>query len=76
MPHIPSQPIDRLHAAESVVALLARLDVSAFPWEERLAVGACQARAIDDWLEAYSQSRRGPRPGDLPRRGAIVPLFG
>ena len=47
--------IDKLHAADSIVTLLARLDTSAFPWEERVAVGVCQARAIDDWLDAYSK---------------------
>jgi hypothetical protein len=60
--------IDKLHAADSIVTLLARLDVSALPWEERLAVGACQARAIDEWLDAYSA--RDQRAGEA----RVVPL--
>jgi hypothetical protein len=52
--------IDKLRAADSIVTLLARLDVSDLSWEERLAVGACQARAIDDWLEAYSAQEQRP----------------
>jgi hypothetical protein len=63
MDHPSPFPISRLSAAESVAALLGRLDVSAFPWEEKLAVGACQVRAIDEWLEAYSETRQCAEEG-------------
>ena len=48
---------DRLYAAESVITVLARLNVTKFPWEERVAVGACQAKAMNDWLEVYWSER-------------------
>ena len=51
--------IDRLYAAESVITLFAQLDVARFPWDERIAVGACQAKALEAWFEAY--------PGERPR---------
>jgi len=49
--------IDSFSAADSIITLLGKLDASAFPWEERIAVGACQAKAIDAWFEAYRRSR-------------------
>jgi hypothetical protein len=48
---------DRLYAAESVITVLAQLNVTKFPWEERVAVGVCQAKAMSDWLEAYWSER-------------------
>ena len=48
---------DRLYAAESVITVLARLNVTKFPWEERVAVGACQAKAMSEWLEVYWSER-------------------
>jgi hypothetical protein len=56
----PSQfLINRLSAAESIVTLLGQLDGSRFPWEERIAVGACQAKALDAWFEAHDGERSG-----------------
>jgi hypothetical protein len=49
-----------MHAAESVATLLGRLDVSAFPLDEQIAVGECQARAIDEWLDLYVARNEGP----------------
>jgi hypothetical protein len=48
---------DRLYAAESVITVLAQLNVTKFPSEERVAVGVCQAKAMNDWLEAYWSER-------------------
>lgn len=53
--------IDKLSAADSVITLLGKLDASAFPWDERIAVGACQAKAIEAWLEAYQGEKSGLR---------------
>jgi hypothetical protein len=48
---------DKLYPAESVLTVLAQLDVAKFPWEERVAVGVCQAKALNDWLEVYWRER-------------------
>jgi hypothetical protein len=48
---------DRMQAAESVFTLLARLDISKFPWEERIGVAVCQARAMRDWIEAVRSAK-------------------
>lgn len=45
--------INGLSAADSVVTLLGELDVSAFPWDERIAVGACRAKAHDAGLKPF-----------------------
>ena len=45
-------PIDRMSAAESVLALIGRLDVEKFPPEERMAVAIVEIEAIDEWLAA------------------------
>ena len=50
-------PIGRIEAAESVFTLLARLDVSKFPWEERISVGVVQARALREWIEAIRSAK-------------------
>ncbi len=38
--------IDPRSAAESILSLLGRLNVANFPWAERLAVGAWQAKSL------------------------------
>jgi hypothetical protein len=48
---------ERLYAAESVITVLAQLNVTKFPWEEQVAVGVCQAKAMNDWLEQYWSER-------------------
>ena len=52
---------DRLYAAESILTLFSQLDVSRFPWEERIAVGACQARAANEWLDVCRMERYARR---------------
>jgi len=49
----PRNPIDRLSAADSMIALLGRLNTDRFPPEERMAVATTQVEAIDEWLAAY-----------------------
>ena len=44
---------NRLYAAESVIIVLAQLNVAKFPWEERVAVGVCQVKAMQEWLELF-----------------------
>ena len=39
------------------MALLGRLNVSRFPWEERIGVAVCQARAARDWIEAVRSAK-------------------
>jgi hypothetical protein len=51
----------RLYAAESILTLFSQLDTSAFPWEERIAVGACQAKAANEWLDLYHLDRKARR---------------
>jgi hypothetical protein len=68
---------DRLYPAESVLAVLARVDLAKFPWEERVAVGVCQVKAMQEWLELFwsEQARlrsehlfsREPKRGSVPR---------
>jgi hypothetical protein len=60
------QPIDRMTAADSVLALLGRLDVQKFPTDERMAVALVEIEAIDEWFAAYldvavPSGRRVPR---------------
>ena len=50
-------PIDKLFAADSVITLLGKVDVTAFPWDERIAVGACQAKAIDACFDELQDKR-------------------
>ena len=45
-------PIDRISHADSVMSLLSRLNVAAFPGEERIAVATVQVEALDEWLAA------------------------
>jgi hypothetical protein len=44
--------IDVLHAGESRLAILTMMNASAFPWEEQISVGVCQARACREWVDA------------------------
>ena len=53
--------IGKLSAADSIISLLGGLNVSAFPWSERIAVGACQAKANRAWLEASQSEGLGLR---------------
>ncbi len=48
-----SNPIDRISHAESVIALLGRVNADKFPADERMAVASVQIEAIDQWLAAY-----------------------
>ena len=50
-------PQDRMQAAESILTLLARLDISKFPWEERIGVAVSQARALREWVEAVRSAK-------------------
>lgn len=50
--------IEGFLAADSVITLLGKLDVSAFPWDERIAVGAYQAKAIEARLRAAQGDAR------------------
>jgi hypothetical protein len=52
-----AEPAARMWEAESIVALLAKMDPDQLPDHEGQAVGACQARAVEDWLAAYIESR-------------------
>jgi len=62
-------PIDRMAAAESIVTILGRLNVERFPAEERMAVAKVQIAAIDEWLEAYLETRGASQRQDgSPRR--------
>jgi hypothetical protein len=55
----------RMWQADSVIALLGKLDVERLPPHESRAVGEVQAKAVDDWLAAYIDLREG-QPG--PRK--------
>ena len=48
-----------MEAAESIITLLAQLNVSKFPWEERIGLAVCQTKAMRQWIEADS-FRKGP----------------
>ena len=56
----------RMWQADSVIALLGKLDVERLPFDESRAVGEVQAKAVDDWLAAYIDLR-GRRPGRAPQ---------
>lgn len=43
----------RIWEAESVIAILGKLDPDRLPPGEGRAVGECQARAVESWLAAY-----------------------
>ena len=47
----------RMWQADSVIALLGKLDVERLPPHEGRAVGEVQARAVDEWLAAYIDLR-------------------
>jgi hypothetical protein len=44
--------VARIEAAESIIALLAQLNVSKFPWEERIPLAVSQMTATREWIEA------------------------
>jgi hypothetical protein len=52
--------------ADSVIALLGKLDVERLPPHEGRAVGEVQAKAVDEWLAAYIDLREG-EPGRRER---------
>jgi hypothetical protein len=56
----------RMWQADSVIALLGKLDLERLPPSEGRAVGEVQAKAVDDWLAAYIDLRedRPERPRD------------
>lgn len=43
----------RIWEAESVIAILGKMDPDRLPLAEGRAVGECQARAVESWLAAY-----------------------
>jgi hypothetical protein len=57
MPSASHSPNDKIDAAESIFTLLNRLNVSKFPWEERIGLAICQAKAMRDWIEAIRAAR-------------------
>ncbi len=44
---------ERLWKAESLIALLGKMNLDKLPPHESQAVGECQAKAMDDWIAAY-----------------------
>ena len=57
----------RMWQADSVIALLGKLDVERLPPDEGRAVGEVQAKAVNDWLAAYIDLREGqPRSRKQP----------
>ena len=52
MPGPPSQPIDAVSCAESLITLLDHLDLDRLPEEERAAVAKVQTEALENWLTA------------------------
>jgi hypothetical protein len=58
----------RMWKADSIIALLGKLDVDRLPLHESQAVGICQARAVDEWLAAYADLRRRERYRATPHR--------
>ncbi len=57
----------RMWQADSVIALLGKLDLERLPPHEGRAVGEVQAKAVDDWLAAYIDLRESERrPGERP----------
>jgi hypothetical protein len=52
---VHKQPIDRLSAADSVLALLSHLRPENIPRGERLAVANTQIEATEQWLSAYME---------------------
>jgi hypothetical protein len=48
---------DKFYAAESIITLFSQLNTSAFPWEERIAVGSCQAKAANELINLYRSER-------------------
>ena len=57
MANASNSPNDKIEAAESIITLLARLDVSKFPWEERIGLAVAQTRAMREWIEAIRSAR-------------------
>jgi hypothetical protein len=57
MPNASDSPNDKIEAAESIITLLARLNVSKFPWEERIGLAVAQMRAMRQWTEAIRSAR-------------------
>lgn len=56
--------IVRMWEADNLIAILAKMDTDRLPPHEGRAVGECQAKAVEEWLEAYAELRL-PKPGDL-----------
>jgi len=48
---------ERLWKAESVIALLGKMNLERLPPHESRAVGECQAKAMNDWVAAYMDLR-------------------
>lgn len=60
---------DPLYEPDSIIALLGKLNVSRFPWEERIAVATCQARAVKERLRIYAAQLGARRLKRLQRVG-------
>ena len=44
-------PLKKVGDAESVLSILSQLDASKLPWEERVGLGVCQAKAMQQGIE-------------------------
>lgn len=64
------EPAMRMWEADSIIELLAKLDVEKLPTAESRAVGECQAKAVEDWLSAYAESRTRARSHERQRVSA------
>jgi hypothetical protein len=73
MQHASHSPT-RIEAAESVIALLTRLNASRFPSEEQVAVAVCQMRALREWIEAIRAAKAHSRFQRLFKREAFADL--
>jgi hypothetical protein len=72
MANVSNSPNDRIKAAESIITLLALLNASKFPWEERIGLAVAQMRAVQEWTEAIRSARDRLRFQRLFHREASV----
>ena len=62
-----------MEAAESIITLLAQLNVSRFPWEERIGLAVCQTKAMRQWIEAIRSAKAQLRFQRLFHRAPAEP---
>ena len=55
------EPATKMWEADSIIELLAKLDLERLPTEESRAVSECQAKAVEDWISAYAESQTSDR---------------